>query len=109
MEKIKQIDEFDSWEDKTELLANKFADFFATYTKNISIEESERKYDDLTEFHISGTGMTFDMRKGDILPNKVEAFYKDKEIKTIKATYTTDKLTEVFISGKALEDFLLQV
>lgn len=108
MEQLKQLDEHSSWEDKTDLLADKIADFYSTYTKNTSLEANGERYDSV-DFHISGVGLTSEIRNGTLLPDKVETFYKDGEIKQVKATYKVDKLTEVFISGKALEDFLSQV
>ena len=108
MEQLKQLDEHSSWEDKTDLLADKVADFYATYTKNTSLESNGKKYDGI-DFHISGVGLTSEIKNGTLLPDKVEIFYRDGEIKQVKATYKVDKLTEVFISGKALEDFLSQV
>jgi hypothetical protein len=107
MEQFKQLDEHSSWEDKTDLLAGKVGDFWATYTKNTSLGANREKYDEV-DFHISGVGLTSEMRNGTLLPNKVEVFYRDGNIKKIKATYKVDNLTEVFISGKALEDFLSQ-
>jgi len=108
MEQLKQLDEHSSWEDKTDLLADKIADFYSTYTRNTSLEANGEKYDEV-DFHISGVGLTSEIRNGTLLPDKVETFYRDGEIKQVKATYKVDKLTEVFISGKALEDFLSQV
>lgn len=105
MEQLKQLDEHSSWEDKTDLLADKIAYFYSTYTRKTSIEANGKKYDE-GDFHISGVGLTSEIRNGILLPDKVETFYRDGEIKQVKATYKVDNLTEVFISGKALEDFI---
>lgn len=105
MQSLEQIDRHSSWENKTALLADKFAKFFAAYTRDTSIEINTRKYDE-TDIDISGVGLTAQMRNGFVLPDKVETFYRNGEIKQIKATYKVGNLTEVIISGKALQDFL---
>jgi len=92
------------WFNEKEKYSNKIVEF-------IKNKDNFRKYDHISELHISGDN-SFVLEgalKGEFTPSDVEVFYKSNIPYQIKIRYDNQNKgqdIDVFISGRALEDFL---
>ena|SRR3990167_1578560 len=93
----------DGWVTETEKYAEAVGKFIEEYRKDQSVlgETKRRPYDSLTDLHFSDATDSY------LLPTRILAFYKNRRIEKIKAEYRKKQggLAEVFLGGKALEDF----
>ena len=107
VEKIENgIEAMTGWQDETEARANAFGNFFRKYTSDERIESDKKRRYSSTEFHISGAGLTFEMRKGEVLPDEIRVLYEGGEVKKIHVNYRKPHSTDIYLDNRALEDFL---
>lgn len=102
-----QIENKQGWVDETEFYKNKVVDFIKNYYS------SEHGYNSITEFHISGDNSKVlrGAYNGEVLPTKIEFWYEHNNPKQIHVLYEgqdTGHSIDFYISGKALEDFLVE-
>lgn len=94
------------WQDETEARVNAFADFFRKYTSDEGTASGTKRRYSSTEFHISGAGLTFEMRRGEVLPDTIRVLYEGGKVKKIHVNYRKPHSTDVYLDNRALEDFL---
>lgn len=92
------------WLNETEKYSNEILEF-------IKDENNFKKYDHFSELHISGDNFSVlsSALKGELLPSDVEVFYKNNIPEQIKIRYANQGKghdIDIFISGKALDNFL---
>jgi hypothetical protein len=103
IEELKNIEIKNGWKNETEKYSLKIVGFVS----NLKGED----YDHITEFHISGmnSDVLEKMKNGTVNPEKVEVYYEKDIIKNFHVLYNGEdrgQNIDLYISGRALEDFL---
>lgn len=105
------------WENETAQRSGSVRDFLhAHFDKQFGKAGSEElpdRYDAMTELHFSGMNgeVLNKIKNGEAIPERINIYYEGDEIKQMHAVYNGDNSgqnIDVYINGKALEDFLSQ-
>ncbi|KKW21492.1 MAG: hypothetical protein A2W52_04605 [Candidatus Taylorbacteria bacterium RIFCSPHIGHO2_02_49_25] len=104
-ETFKNREQQEGWKNETGMRAGALKDFLVEALHR----EFRNRYDDPTELYFSGSSPEMEnVQRGSIPPASVRVLYQNGEITKVHAYYPSNRgqSLDVYVSGKALEDFL---